>query len=367
MMEEKKMKTSHIIIVLGIIISSSVIFAMLFESPFEKERYDIKISGLKEAYLVGEPYSFSYTIFGYGYACANREVTYPDENGNTVRNGVDVDCNAGAPKINFVIDSKDKSNMTPIGIKNPGTYYISAMFWQSTGIEPTQAFDGFHVVEKICDDSDPKDRSQCFAESYESCESVYMTQQFTTKNGGTVYLEAVVESWYDCTLRVYTENSLGEHTPFNGIRSICKDVTINENSLNFENCNNADYPPITFILQDSKSESETLGLTSILKLTISNQSFDIDPVDILVKIDGKTVIDDEFLVKQQHNYQDFEFSLKPGTHTLYAESTQGKYQLKEEFTIENELWASLDFQYSEGDETLPKLRLIISETELGFL
>ena len=102
-------------------------------------------------------------------------------------------------------------------------------------------------------------------------------------------------------------------------------------------------------------------------LTVSNQSFDIDPVDILVKIDGITVIDDEFLVKQQHNYHHFDFILKPGTHTIYAESTKGKYQLNEEFTIEKELWASLDFQYYEGDETLPKLRLKISETKLGFL
>jgi len=102
-------------------------------------------------------------------------------------------------------------------------------------------------------------------------------------------------------------------------------------------------------------------------LTVSNQSFDIDPVDIVVMIDNKTVIDKEFLVKFQHNYQTFEFDLTPGTHTLYAESLEGKYTLKEEFTIVKELWASLDFEYYEDDETLPKLRLIISETELGFL
>lgn len=117
----------------------------------------------------------------------------------------------------------------------------------------------------------------------------------------------------------------------------------------------------------SDRESNTPGLPGNFTLTVSNQSFDIDPVDILVKIDGITVIDDEFQVKQQHNYQEFEFALKPGTHTLYAESIKGKYQLKEEFTIEKELWASLDFQYYEGDEALPKLRLLISEKPLAFL
>ena len=79
------------------------------------------------------------------------------------------------------------------------------------------------------------------------------------------------------------------------------------------------------------------------------------------------VIDGEFLVIQQHNYQHYDFILEPGVHTLYAESIKGEYQLKEKFTIRNELWASIDFQYSKGDETLPQLRLKISETQLGFL
>ncbi len=117
----------------------------------------------------------------------------------------------------------------------------------------------------------------------------------------------------------------------------------------------------------SDQESNAAKISGNFSLTVSNQSFDIDPVDILVKIDEITIIDDEFLVKQQHNYHHFEFLLKPGTHTIYAETIKGKYQLNKEFTIETELWALLDFQYYEGDETLPELRLKISETEIGFL
>jgi hypothetical protein len=121
---------------------------------------------------------------------------------------------------------------------------------------------------------------------------------------------------------------------------------------------------LQFLSDQESNDAKILGNFS---LTVSNQSFDIDPVDILVKIDEITIIDDEFLVKQQHNYHHFEFLLKPGTHTIYAETIKGKYQLNKEFTIETELWASLDFQYYEGDETLQELRLKISETELGFL
>jgi hypothetical protein len=268
------MKTRYIIIILGIIISGSVIFAIFFESPFETEHYDIQISGLKDVYLVGEPYSFSYTISGYGYSCGDREVTYPDKNGDTVRNSVDVDCNTGQPKTNFVIDSKNESEKPSISIKNPGRYNVAVMFDKSTNFEPTQSGKEFHVVEKICDDSDPKDRAQCFVESYKSCQSSYMTQQFTTENGGIVNLKAIVESWYDCTLRVYTENSLGEHAPFNGIRSICENMIVDENSLNFENCNNADYPPIMFTLQDSKLDSKTLECYALFHCNDKNQNFE---------------------------------------------------------------------------------------------
>jgi len=270
------MKTSHIIIILGIIITGSVIFAIFFEPSFEKEYYEINVIGLKDTYLVGEPYSFSYTISGYGYSCGDREVTYPDENGNTIRNAVDVDCNTGQPKIDFVIDSKNESEMSSISIKNPGIYNIGITYYRSppTHIEPTQYFTAFHVVEKICNDSDPKDRAQCFVESYKSCQSSYMTQQFTTENGGIVNLKAVVESWHDCTLRVYTENSLGEHTLFNGIRSICENITVDENSLNFENCNNADYPPIMFTLQNSELDSKTLECYALFHCNDKNQNFE---------------------------------------------------------------------------------------------
>jgi len=187
---------------------------------------------------------------------------------------VDVDCNAGAPKTKFVIDSKNEFNMKDIEIKNPGRYNISVMFGQSTGIEPTQAFDEFHVVEKICNDSNLKDRSHCFVKSYESCESAYMTQQFTTENGDTISLTAVVESWYNCTIRVYTENSRGEHSPFNGIRSICENIIINENSMNFEKCNNVDYPPIMFTVQNSELNSKTLECYALFDCNSVNQNFE---------------------------------------------------------------------------------------------
>lgn len=232
---------------MGIIISGSVVFAISFEFPSKKEHYEIKITGLKDVYLVGEPYSLSYTISGYGYACANREITYPNENGDTVRNNIDVDCNTGVPRTEFVIDSKDESHTKSIAIKNSGRYNVSVMFEKSTGIEPTQAFDGFHVVEKICDDSNPKDRAQCFADAFGSCTSSFAEFVFPTGEGDGIIVTGIVESWNDCNLRVYTDRTQDRYKrDSSGTRSICDGIMIDDESISFENCNNEEIPPLRF-------------------------------------------------------------------------------------------------------------------------
>jgi len=70
------MKTRFLIIIVGIIIASSIIFVITFEFP-SSEYYNLEITGLKDTYLVDEPYSFSYTISGYGYSCDSNRVTFP--------------------------------------------------------------------------------------------------------------------------------------------------------------------------------------------------------------------------------------------------------------------------------------------------
>ena len=54
---------TRLLIIIGIVIISAIIFGVLIIidsglRPF-KEHYQIEITGLKETYLVGEPYSFS--------------------------------------------------------------------------------------------------------------------------------------------------------------------------------------------------------------------------------------------------------------------------------------------------------------------
>ena len=243
------MKTSFWVIILVTLIASSVIVAFTFEFPFEKEHYDIEITGLKDVYLVGEPYSFSYTISGYGYACASQEITYPDENGNTLRTVIDADCRSGAPKTNFIIYSENNANIKPIEIQNPGRYNVGVLFEKSppSHIEPTQSGKEFHVVEKICNDSKPKNKAQCFEDAYYSCTSAYGEFAMPTGEGDAILYTGVVESWFDCSLRVYSDHTQDRYKGHSdGTRSICDGITIDDESIIFENCNNEDIPPLKF-------------------------------------------------------------------------------------------------------------------------
>ena len=239
------MKTS-LLIIIGMVMTGSVVFAIFFSPSLGDEHYDITISGLKDVYLINEPYFFSYTISGYGYSCADSEITYPDDNGNTVRNFIDADCNAGEPKTKFIISSTDP-NMKSIGIKNPGRYNVNVLFDKSppAHIEPTQSGKEFHVVEKICDDDNDKEKIQCFSDSFESCTSAYIKTNFSTVEGDPIYVIGVIESWYDCTLRVYldtTQDRYGGHST--GIlRSVCEDVVVAEDHWTITGCNNFDLPP----------------------------------------------------------------------------------------------------------------------------
>ena len=51
-------------------------------------------------------------------------------------------------------------------------------------------------------------------------------------------------------------------------------------------------------------------------LYVSNQSFAIDPVDIIILIDGEPAVDQELYVDGQHNWQKFQFLLLEGKHQI---------------------------------------------------
>ena len=62
-------------------------------------------------------------------------------------------------------------------------------------------------------------------------------------------------------------------------------------------------------------------------LFVSNQSFDIDPVDIGIFIDDELAIEGDFLVGSQHTWHKFDLDLAPGKHTIRATTSAGDTEL----------------------------------------
>lgn len=243
------MKTNFIVIILSIIITISVIFAIIQSSSFfPKEHYEIKMTGLDDAYLIDESFSFGYVISGYGYSCGKIIIHIPDENGDSQLNTLS-DCKAHNNMQYFehagIFDSGNATFVHP-GIKNSGIYNISVTYEHGV-MEPTMGGKTFHIVEKICNLKNPADNAQCFANNFKSCTSSYIELGYPTNEGDTIFVTGVIESWYNCTLRVYTDHMQDKYRGDNsGTRSICDGIRLDDDSIIFDNCNNEEIPPLRF-------------------------------------------------------------------------------------------------------------------------
>jgi len=74
-----------------------------------------------------------------------------------------------------------------------------------------------------------------------------------------------------------------------------------------------------------------------LSIHVSNQSYDINTVDINVLIDDKIAIHDDFDVKgnqtPQHNWQQYRFQLENGEHKIIISSLKGNAKFENTFEI----------------------------------
>jgi hypothetical protein len=100
-------------------------------------------------------------------------------------------------------------------------------------------------------------------------------------------------------------------------------------------------------------------------LYVSNQSFDRPRVDIVVVIDGRLAIEDEFAVGNQHNWVEFRFDLEDGEHVLRAESVSGNAVLERRFGVKGRRWAVVDY-WCCNDGSEPKLTFHVSAQPLAF-
>jgi len=93
------------------------------------------------------------------------------------------------------------------------------------------------------------------------------------------------------------------------------------------------------------NEEPAEGTFASLILYVSNQSFDLSPVDIKVSIDDKVAVDQSFAVGNQHQCKAFQLQLGPGKHKLHVESRNGNAVLDKEIEIRKKHWAVIDFWY----------------------
>ncbi len=102
-------------------------------------------------------------------------------------------------------------------------------------------------------------------------------------------------------------------------------------------------------------ESENGNFT----LYVSNQSYAIDTIDIQIYIDDMLAVNEDFEVKNQHNWKRFRFDLSKEEHVIVAKSTKGAAMLEQEFSITDSAhWAVIDYWYypdnSGGTDPTPR-------------
>lgn len=146
------MKTRFLLAIPVIAAAVSIIFVIvIFEYPSlnpSPEHYEIEITGLKDTYLVGEPYSFSFILSGYGYSCGGVTITWPVNKTSSQNTGWIPSCAQTLPS-SFIIDEKKEYGRTygHIALDETGNYTVSVKFERGTD-GPTIAEKSFRVISR---------------------------------------------------------------------------------------------------------------------------------------------------------------------------------------------------------------------------
>lgn len=91
------------------------------------------------------------------------------------------------------------------------------------------------------------------------------------------------------------------------------------------------------------AEDSTKISTGIFTLYVSNQSLIISPVDIRIFIDGRPVVNGNFDLRQQQNWQKFPLTLTTGNHELRVESDRGVATLVRTIALQEKQWGVINY------------------------
>lgn len=103
------------------------------------------------------------------------------------------------------------------------------------------------------------------------------------------------------------------------------------------------------VLDDEKTSDNTEGNLVNVRLMVSNQSFEVDPVDIEITLDDSKIIDEKFKTGTGHSYKYFWVKLAEGKHKISIATENGGAVLKKEFEVtRKQRWISIAYWYSSG-------------------
>jgi hypothetical protein len=108
------------------------------------------------------------------------------------------------------------------------------------------------------------------------------------------------------------------------------------------------------------------GDTVTLHMYVSNQSFDVSPVDIDIWLEDTHVVTGGFDVEGQHNWVLFDLQVPGGPYALHAEGFGGSVVIDEAVPVPEERWGVLEFWYYTGDPTHPLFTWNLFETPVAF-
>ena len=97
------------------------------------------------------------------------------------------------------------------------------------------------------------------------------------------------------------------------------------------------------------SPASLLSTEGNFVLSVSNQSLEVNSVDIRVEVDGQLVCGGDFESGNLHQYQRFVLALGPGTHWLRATSVVGSASLLEYFQVTGNHWAVVWYRDAPGN------------------
>jgi hypothetical protein len=80
-------------------------------------------------------------------------------------------------------------------------------------------------------------------------------------------------------------------------------------------------------------------------LFVRNMSWEVNPVDLKVSIDGQVLMDKDFEHGDGHNYDRLVLRLSPGTHTVVVLSEKGEAVLERPFQVVDKHTLFLDYAY----------------------